>query len=151
MWRAACMQKPSKWQFSANLYFCSNYATMTFEKSFFFLIMPLLLSGKRTSSQYLISHVMHYKRYEGKDSETNWQGDWENDCFYCTLSSTQVSNTLLLLMEHNNPELVTQYVTSELSPRPHATSQNLLFLCSPKRAARPLITSVFDNYSRQAK
>ena len=39
-----------------------------------------------------------------------------------TLSSTQVSNTLLLLIEHNKPELDTQYVMSELSPRPQATS-----------------------------
>ena len=61
-----------------------------------------------------------------------------------TLSSTQESNTRLLLTEHNKPELVTQYVISEFSPRPQATSQNVLFLCSPKRAARPLITSVFE-------
>ena len=61
-----------------------------------------------------------------------------------TLSSTQESNTRLLLTEHNKPELVTQYVISEFSPWPQATSQNVLFLCSPKRAARPLITSVFE-------
>lgn len=33
---------------------------------------------------------------------------------------------------------------SELTPRPHATSQNVLFLCSPKSPARPLITSVLE-------
>lgn len=138
------------------LYFCSNYATMTLEKIFFFLDYALITFWKVQIFSVLVItfdaiHLMYLKRYEGEDSKTRWQGDWENDCFYCTLSSTQVSNTLLLLMEHNNPELVTQYVMSELRPRPHATSQNLLFLCSPKRAARPLITSVFDNYVRQAK
>ena len=62
--------------------------------------------------------------------------------FLSTLSSTQVSSTLLLLIEHSSPELVTQYVISEFIPRPQATSQNVLFLCSPKSAARPLMTSV---------
>ena len=66
--------------------------------------------------------------------------------FQCTLSSTQVSNTLLLLIEHNSPELVTQYVMSEFNPRPQATSQNVLFLCSPKSPARPLMTSVLETY-----
>ena len=33
---------------------------------------------------------------------------------------------------------------SELTPRPHATSQKVLFLCSPKSPARPLITSVLE-------
>ena len=63
-----------------------------------------------------------------------------------TLSSTQFSKTLLLLKEQSNPDFVTQNVVSVFSPKPQATPQNVLFLCSPSKADRPNKGVVLPDY-----
>ena len=63
-----------------------------------------------------------------------------------TLSSTQFSKTLLLLKEHSNPDFVTQNVVSVFSPKPQATPQKVLFLCSPSKADRPNKGVVLPDY-----